>query len=277
MPDKKKIQEKQEDEIIERTAPPGEVVYEAIYAEGEHELKRNSLELGLSGLAAGLSMGFSMVAAALIEIHLPAARWTPLLTQLGYSLGFVIVILGRQQLFTKNTLTVILPLLREKKLAILGNVARLWAIVLGANLVGAFLFAWLAGNSNVFSPEARSAFAKMGQAAIAPDFWTLVLRGILAGWLIALMVWLLPFAESARLWVIILLAYVVGLTELPHIIAGNVETFYLVSTGALSLGDCVGHYLIPVLLGNVIGGVALVAVGAHAEFFEAERGGKALP
>jgi formate/nitrite transporter FocA (FNT family) len=186
----------------------------------------------------------------------------------------VIVILGRQQLFTKNTLTVILPLLRKKDLAIVGNVARLWMIVLCANLVGAFLFAYLAGHTSVFSLDARAAFAKIGQDAIAPDFWTLVLRGILAGWLIALMVWLLPFAESARLWVIIILAYIVGLAGLPHIIAGNVETFYLVSTGALSIGDCIGHYLIPVLLGNVIGGVALVAVGAHAEFFEAERGGK---
>jgi formate/nitrite transporter FocA (FNT family) len=274
MPNKKKIEEKREEEIIERTAPPGEVVYEAIYAEGEHELKRNSLELGLSGLAAGLSMGFSMVGAALITIHLPTASWTPLVAQLGYSLGFVIVILGRQQLFTKNTLTVILPLLRKKDLAIVGNVARLWMIVLCANLVGAFLFAYLAGHTSVFSLDARAAFAKIGQDAIAPDFWTLVLRGILAGWLIALMVWLLPFAESARLWVIIILAYIVGLAGLPHIIAGNVETFYLVSTGALSIGDCIGHYLIPVLLGNVIGGVALVAVGAHAEFFEAERGGK---
>lgn len=84
------------------------------------------------------------------------------------------------------------------------------------------------------------------------------------------MVWLLPFAESARVWVIIILAYLVGLAELPHVIAGNVETFYLVATGALSFWACIGSYLIPTLIGNVIGGVALVAVGAHAEFFEAE-------
>jgi formate-nitrite transporter family protein len=66
-------QEKKEDEILDRTSPPGEVVYEAIYAEGEHELKRNSVELALSGLAAGLSMGFSMVTEALIRAHLPEA------------------------------------------------------------------------------------------------------------------------------------------------------------------------------------------------------------
>jgi formate/nitrite transporter FocA (FNT family) len=270
MADRKKRREKQEEQIVDRTSPPGEVVYEAVYAEGEHELERNGVELGLSGLAAGLSMGFSMMGEALLRIHLPEAKWTPLLTNFGYSIGFLIVILGRQQLFTKNTLTVILPLLRKKEVDLLGKVARLWVIVLATNLVGAFAFAWLAGKTNIFSTEVRQAFTSIGERAIAADFWTLVLRGAIAGWLIALMVWLLPFAESARVWVIIILAYLVGIAELPHVIAGNVETFYLVATGALSFWACIGSYLIPTLIGNVIGGVALVAVGAHAEFFEAE-------
>lgn len=268
--DRKKVREKQEDEIIDRTAPPGEVVYEAVYAEGEHELRRGSAELALSGLAAGLSMGFSMVGEALLRAHLPETRWSPLLTNFGYSVGFLIVILGRQQLFTKNTLTVILPLLRKRKIDMLGNVARLWAIVLSMNLVGAFAFAWMACHSNVFSPDVRLVFLKIGRAAIQPDFATLVWRGIVAGWLIALMVWLLPFAESARVWVIIILAYLVGLAQLPHVIAGNVETFYLIAAGELSFPNCIASYLVPTLIGNVIGGVALVAVGAHAEFFEAE-------
>jgi len=182
-----------------------------------------------------------------------------------------VVILGRQQLFTKNTLTVILPLLREKKIDILFNVARLWAIVLIGNLIGAFVFAWLAGNSNIFSPEIRDTFSKIGQSSMAADFWTIVLRAAVSGWLIALMVWLLPFAESARLWVIIILAYVVGIAELPHVVAGTVESFYLVSTGALGFWHSIGSYVLPAFMGNVIGGVALVAVGAHAEFFEAEE------
>jgi formate-nitrite transporter family protein len=274
MPAKHRTAEKQEEEIIDRTAPPGEVVYEAVYSEGEHELERNSLELSLSGLAAGLSMGFSMVTEALLRTHVPDSQWAPLLTKFGYSVGFIIVILGRQQLFTKNTLTVILPMLREKRMDLLGNVARLWAIVLVANLIGAFVFAWIAGNSTMFPPQIRDVFATMGRTAMEPGFGTLILRGALAGWLIALMVWLLPFAESARIWVIIILAYIVGLADLPHVVAGSVETFYLVSTGLVSFWNCLGSYLVPTLIGNIIGGVALVAVGAHAEFFEAENQSK---
>ncbi|MDQ6622159.1 MAG: formate/nitrite transporter family protein, partial [Verrucomicrobiota bacterium] len=139
---KRSSAEKKDDEVQSRTAPPGDVVYEAIYKEGEHELERGTTALALSGLAAGLSMGFSLFAEGVLRAHLPDAPWRPLITKFGYSLGFLIVILGRQQLFTKNTLTVILPLLKEKKLALLLNVARLWTIVLIANLIGAFIFAW---------------------------------------------------------------------------------------------------------------------------------------
>ena len=269
--DKKRVHKKQEDEIIDRTAPPGEVIYAAVYAEGEHELERNSLELAFSGLAAGLSMGFSMVTEGLLQNHLPNTTWQPLITKLGYSVGFLVVILGRQQLFTKNTLTGILPLLRKKKIDIVFNVARLWVIVLIGNLIGAFVFAWLVGNSNIFSPEICDTFSKIGQMSMQPDFSTIVIRAAVSGWLIALMVWLLPFAESARLWVIIILAYVVGIAQLPHVVAGTVESFYLVSTGALGFWHSIGSYALPAFIGNVIGGVALVAVGAHAEFFETEE------
>ena len=265
---------KKEEEIIDRAAPPGEIVYEAVYAEGEHELTRNKRGARVIRTRGRPFHGILDGSEALLQFYLPQARWTPLVTKLGYSVGFLIVILGRQQLFTKNTLTVILPLLRKKKISMLGNVGATLGDRLCTNLIGAFAFAWLLGHTNMFEENVRAIFAKMGESAIQPDFVTLVLRGTFAGWLIALMVWLLPFAESARIWVIIILAYVVGLANFPHVIAGNVETFYLVTTGGLSFADCVMKYLFPTLIGNVIGGVALVAVGAHAEFYEATDAAK---
>jgi formate/nitrite transporter FocA (FNT family) len=260
-----------EEEVAERTAPPGDIIYQAIYEEGEHELTRSNSELALSGLAAGLSMGFSLVSEALLRAHLPQAPWTNLVTKFGYSVGFLVVILGRQQLFTKNTLTVILPLLKNKQVEFLGNVIRLWVLVLTANLAGALLFAALIAHTDLFDRDVHEAFSAIATRTVQPHFWTTLIRGILAGWLIALMVWLLPFAEAARIWVIVILAYLVGLAGLPHIVAGNVESFYLVLTGALTWQHCVGGFVIPTLIGNVVGGVALVAVGAHAEFIAAPK------
>jgi formate/nitrite transporter FocA (FNT family) len=255
----------------DRSAPPGHEVYGAIEQEGESELRRSNSALAWSGLAAGMSMGFSMVAQALLTTGLPAAPWAPLVAKLGYSMGFLIVVLARQQLFTENTLTVILPLLHAWDRRTLLNVLRLWACVLAANLVGALAFAWVAAHSSVFEANVRAEFALLGRQAMAPGFGTLFLRGIFAGWLIALMVWLLPYAETARIWVIILVTYVISLGNFSHCIAGSVDTLYLVVTGERGLGAYAGHFLAPALLGNVVGGVALVAALAHAQFVGSEQ------
>ncbi len=223
-------------EAEERSSPGGHILYLAVQSEGEHELDRTNSALAWSGLAAGLSMGFSLLSEGLLRAHLPDMSWRPLITKFGYSLGFLIVILGRQQLFTENTLTVILPLLRKKDFRTLANAGRLWGIVLAANLVGAAVFAWVLGNTNAVGPEIRSAIADIAREAYAADAGSIFLRGIFAGWLIALMVWLLPFAEAGRVWVIMLITYIVGLAQFSHIIAGSVDTLYLVEWGRSQFG-----------------------------------------
>src|SRR5436305_4594242 len=90
------------------------VIHEAIRKSGEEELERPTQALAWSGLAAGLSMGFSLIAEGLIQSMLPDQSWRPLLTKFGYSLGFLIVIIGRQQLFTENTLTPVIPLMQHR-------------------------------------------------------------------------------------------------------------------------------------------------------------------
>ena len=121
-------------QVEERVAVGVNVVYETIRREGEVELARTAAALAWSALAAGLSMGFSFVAEALLRTYLPESHWAPLISKAGYSVGFLIVILGRQQLFTENTLTVILPILLHPTIKSVGRVARLWGIVLTFNL-----------------------------------------------------------------------------------------------------------------------------------------------
>lgn len=248
-----------------RTAISAHVVHEAIRREGVDELKRPTSALAWSALAAGLSMGFSLVAEGLLHSMLPDAAWRPLVAKFGYCIGFLIVILGRQQLFTENTLTVILPMLERWDKIVFKNVCRLWAVVFTGNLVGAFLFAWLIGNTEVFEVPVRETFKEIGLEVLGNSFLTTMLRGLFAGWLIALMVWLLPFADTNRVLVIILITFVVGIGQFSHIVAGSVEMFYLVVTGAASFMRCLTTYMIPTLIGNIIGGVALVAMLNHAQ------------
>jgi len=233
--------------------------------EGEEELKRSTAALAWSGLAAGLAMGFSLVGEGLLKAHLPEASWTPLVAKLGYSFGFLIVILGSQQLFTENTLTVIVPLMARRTGEVLGNVARLWSVVLATNLLGALLFAFVIGRTELFRPEVHHAFAAIGAKAVASGFWLTVLKGVFAGWLIALMVWMLPAAESSQVLVIVLMTWLVGVGEFAHVVAGAAEVFYLAVTGALGWGDTITRFLAPTLLGNVVGGVTLVSAVNHAQ------------
>jgi formate/nitrite transporter FocA (FNT family) len=263
--DERELSEKELQEAEDRSSVRVHVVHEAVRREGEAELKRSSPALAWSGLAAGLSMGFSLIGEGLIRSHLPDTPWRALIAKFGYSFGFVLVVLGRQQLFTENTLTPILPLLARKDLKTLCHVLRLWVIVLATNLLGGLAIAWVLGNSSAFQPDVRNAFAEIGKESANVTFGLALLRGIFAGWLIAFMVWLLPFAESARLAVIVGLTWLVGLGHFTHIIAGSIEVFFLVTTGALAWQQCAFGYIVPTLIGNILGGVSLVAALNHAQ------------
>lgn len=268
----KEKSEQVEQEAEERSAPSGKVVYKAILKEAEDELKRPSSALFWSGLAAGSSMGFSLVAEGVLRTRLPERHWTPLVAKLGYSVGFLIVILGRQQLFTENTLTPVLPLLRRKDGKTLGNMLRLWGVVLAANLAGAAAFALVVAKLPAFDPDVRRAFLEIGNEAMRHGFGTTLLRAVFAGWLIALIVWLLPFAETARVWVIVIITYVIGIAHFSHVIAGAVNTFLLAWAGEKTWGDVLGLFVVPTLIGNTVGGVTLVAALNHAQVVSGGEG-----
>ena len=259
------LSSEEEKQVEERGTPRAAVVYETIREEGEFELGRCVSSLFWSALAAGLSMGFSLVAEGLLRSHLPDEPWRPLISKFGYSAGFLIVILGRQQLFTENTLTVILPLLLRRNAETFLCVLRLWAVVFAANIVGALIFAFVVSHTGIFAPEVKKVFGEIGSEAISGDWGTIFLRAIFAGWLIALMVWLLPAAESARVWIIIIMTYLVALGGYSHIIAGSVEVLYTVLTGANTWSSYIADWMLPTLLGNIVGGVSLVAVLGHAQ------------
>lgn len=270
------LTERQEQEAQDRTSVSAVVVHEAIRHDGEEELNRPSSALAWSGFAAGLSMGFSLVAQALLHAYLPDTKWRQIFVSMGYSLGYLIVIVGRQQLFTENTLTAIIPLLSRRNFTTFVQVARLWAVVLVANLAGAHLFAWVAGNTAMFSPEVQASMLAIGKQAAAVSFGAALLRGIFAGWLIAMVVWMLAATDSGRLSVIVILTSTVGLAGLTHIIAGSIDVLFLVMVGQKSWGDAAWNYMLPTLIGNSIGGVSLTAALNHAQVV-AGMGGKKKP
>jgi formate/nitrite transporter FocA (FNT family) len=215
-------------------------------------------------------MGFSFIGEGILRSHLPDAPWRPLVAKFGYSFGFLIVIVGRQQLFTENTLTAVLPVLARRNWQSLLRMLRLWAIVLVANLLGAHILAWVLGNTGAFTPQVRDAFEQIGREAFAVTTSQGILRGIFAGWLIATVVWMRAATENGHIPLIVLMSWLIAVGGFTHIIAGSIEVLFLVMTGGLPWSSYVLHYMLPVLLGNVIGGVSLVAVFNHAQVVAGE-------
>ena len=239
------------------------VIHEVLREEGEAELERKAGALAWSGLSGGLSLGFSFLCLCLIRAALPDAPWSHLIYNAGYTIGFLAVILGRQALFTESTLTAMLPLLVRRDRRTLAKTIRFWVIVLATNLLGTYIFAALLVPTELFSPSVHQALLVTSREALSPQFWPTVVRALLAGWMIALMVWLLPNAGSARILVIIILSYVVGVGHFSHIVAGSVESAFAVFSGQASWLAYLGQFLVPTLLGNTIGGVAMVALLNH--------------
>lgn len=265
------LTEREKEEAAERTSVKATVVHEAVRLDGDAELERSFSGLASSGLAAGLSMGFSFIAESLLRTYLPDAPWRPLIAKFGYAFGFLIVILGRQQLFTENTLTAVIPVLARRSWKSLAKMLRLWGIVLVANMAGAHIVAWVLGNTHAFKPEVQNAFYQIARETMSVSPPDALLRGVFAGWLIAMLVWMLAAIDNGQILLIVVMTYFVALGSFTHIIAGSIEALFLVMTGHVSWMTFATNYMLPTLAGNCIGGVSLVAVVNHAQAVAGEQ------
>jgi formate/nitrite transporter FocA (FNT family) len=252
-------------EVEHRKPPRAAVLHETVGKVGEEELRRNPSSLAWSGFAAGLSMGFSMVASGALRAHLPDSPIGHFIADVGYSAGFVIVILARQQLFTENTLTVVLPLMSAPSWHTFGQLVRLWGIVLVCNLIGIVAFACGVAYLPLFSAPMDHAFIQMGSTIMGYSALAMFVKAILGGWLIAMMVWLMAAVDAARLWIIIGLTWLIALAGLVHVIGSAGEVFYLAFRQQATWGEALGHFVGPTLAGNIVGGSLIFALISHAQ------------
>jgi formate-nitrite transporter family protein len=254
------------EEADERSSTSAKVVHEAIRLEGTEELERPGSSLAWSGLAAGLTMGCSMIGQGLLQAQLPEAPWRELVAGFGYSFGFIFVTMGRQQLFTETTLTVMLPVLHRTHGA--EDVVRYWAIVFAANIIGTLLFAAAASIPNLFRPDVVQTFNELGVQVVEPGFTGVLVKGVFAGWLIALMVWLMPAASSAKFLVIVAVTWLIAIAQFSHVIAGSIEGAFAAMHSAIGWDQYLIDFLLPAFIGNSIGGVVFVALLNHAQVKE---------
>lgn len=240
-------------------------IHEHIRQDGEKELERDAMALLWSAIAAGLSMGASLLAKGVFHVHLDGVPGSFLLENLGYTFGFIIVIMARQQLFTENTVTAVLPVMQKPTGINFLLLIRLWGMVLLGNLIGTGLAAYSFEFMPIFDEQTRDAFVKIGMEVMKNTPGEMFANAIISGWIIATMVWMFPAAGSAKIVVIIIMTWLVGLGDLAHIVVGSVEVLYLVFNGTIPWSDFFWPFALPTLAGNICGGTFIFALISHAQ------------
>lgn len=268
MPDESPVglNQREQEDVEELAAPRAPVIYEVVRRQGEEELRRPVGSLFWSGVAGGLTMMASVIAEGALANKLPASiAWRAPVIDLGYSLGFLMVILGRMQLFTEQTIVAVLPIMRRPSWRKFGIVARLWLVVFVANLLGAGAAAALNTHVPMVSHTLLAAMLQVCSHLLGKTPEDVMLQAIPAGFLIASVAWMRGGMTSGHFWVVLSLSYAIALGGFTHVIAGSVETFLLLFAGKIGVVHAFAGLILPALVGNVIGGTGLFALLAHAQ------------
>jgi formate/nitrite transporter FocA (FNT family) len=227
------------------------------------QLNRSPAGLMLSAFTAGLDIGFSVLMMAVVLTLFKGVFPEPVVEFLVanmYPLGFVFVVLGRSELFTEHTTLAVLPVLQG--LAPIKKLLRLWVIVYFSNIFGGLIFALILtyfANSLHFLQE--WSLAEISTGLVANSWITKMLAAALAGWLMGLLAWLVAASREtiSQILIIWIITTCIGLAGLAHCIVGNIEVSAGLFGGSVSFTQYL-NFLIPVTLGNIIGGVFFVAI-----------------
>ena len=257
--------ESKEDDIDALKAADAKDLHQAVREEGEDELDRPISSLFFSGLAAGMAIASSLIAEGALHAAIPDTPWRSVVVSLGYPIGFLVVVLGRMQLFTESTITAMLPLVTKPSGWALRRTLRLWSVVLGANLIGTALAGGMIAAGLLGGSELRTAMIEvsMGITELSPG--ATFVNAIPAGFMIAILAWSLPNAREQSFLVIFAVTYVVAIGAFSHSIVGSVEAWLLLFAGKVGAGEALGGLMLPAILGNLLGGAGLFALLAHAQ------------
>lgn len=255
------------DEADDMARPSAPTVYETISRDGVEELERPVKSLWWSAVAAGLCISVSLYAMGALKHVLGDMQGAAVIYKFGYCAGFLIVVLGRMQLFTENTITPVLPALKDKSTDAFLKVARLWGVVLLGNLAGTFIAAALPVVLPITGEAHLAAIIDISQHFAERSYVHSFFSAIPAGFLVAAMVWMMPSSKGFEFWVIIAVTYVIAIADTSHVIVGSTELFTAMLAGNTGIVE-VAIQLIVTGLGNIVGGTGLFALLAYAQVSE---------
>ena len=232
-------------------------VFQRVVAAADEEITSGVRELFFSAVAAG----FAITITFLLYASLSAASDNPLIGVMLYPLGFIYIIIGGYQLYTENTLPPVA--LTIERLASVPTLLRHWLIVLTGNFTGGAIGAVALAYGGVFDAKTTTKAIELAEkGAFETGWWSLFFKAVFAGLIVAGVVWVVFSATDtvSRLLVVYVAFLAIPLGNLFHVVVSFTEVIYLVALGRLALLPGVTEFVLPVLLGNTLGGVVLVTV-----------------
>lgn len=250
--------------------PSAKDIFTEVATNARRELRRTNLALAISGLGGGAFLGLSALGMSFVQVLLGHSSADHLIASMFYPVGFIVVIIGRSQLFTENTLYPAALVLAERKHVL--NTLRLWTVVLPANLAGALGFAAITVFTSGINRSFVNAISQLGTSALNHPFGTIFWSGVIAGWMIALTAWLVSSSHSitGSVMVIWMLTFFIALGDFAHCVATSCEILVAVLAGHAAW-SAYGWWLIAAVAGNIVGGVVLVAVLEYGQAIFAEE------
>ena len=232
-------------------------IFQRIIAAADEEITSGWRELFFAGVAGGLAITVTFLVYASMTA---STGGDPILSVLLYPIGFIYIIIGGYQLYTENTLPPVA--LTLERLASIPALLRNWTIVLLGNFTGGALGALVLAFTGVFSPEAADAALYLSQKGVDEAAWNLFFKGAVAGLIVAGVVWVEYAARDtiSRLVVVYLAFLVIPLANLYHSVVSFTEMIFLLAQGEVAASIGMTDFVLPVLLGNTVGGVVLVTV-----------------
>ncbi len=259
------LTEEEEKKVQQNSPPAAKVVHAAVAKQGDEELDRPLGSLFWSAVAAGIAIMVSLWVSGALHHYAPASPWREAISALGYPFGFLIVVLGRMQLFTEQTVVAILPLARDKTSRNFMRVGRLWSIVFLGNMIGTALMAGLAAHTHMQSNEVLGGMLAVSGKLSEPTWIQTMMLAIPAGFIMAAIAWIRSAEDQFGFWIVVTLTLAIGLGGFTHVVVGSAEAWLLMWRGQAELGWVLGGFILPALIGNVIGGSGMFALLAHAQ------------
>lgn len=232
-------------------------IFQRIIVAADEEIGTPGRELLFSGLAAGFAITITFLLYASLTAE---SGGNPLISALLYPVGFVYIILGGYNLYTEDTLPPVALVL--ERLASIPALLRVWGTVLTGNFAGGAMGALLLATTGVLSPEAADAALKISQKGMETPFADLFFKALTAGFIVAGVVWLNFTARDviARFALTYMAFLCIPLGNLFHVVVSFTELMYLVFNGYAVFWEGLSGFILPVVLGNTVGGAILVTV-----------------